>query len=578
MANNEIKIYGDINNVGKIITKNYEFPREDGSNGQVLQTDGGGTVTWASVSGGTGSTSPGGSPTEIQYNDSGSFAGDSNFTWCNTDSNMSIISTQGNESTVYNFGCGCNPLNGSKFRGGSIVYNNALSGASATTAILIGNLSGNVSDNTILMGYGNLTDNTNNAFLVNSEFTSMVSNVGSQQAQISVTRCGQGTINTRSTGGTSSFILVDPIRGISNSFPSGGTFSVYSDGFTKFGVNDQGYAQINDNYCLPNTDGNNGQVMITDGFGNLSWTNMSGGTSGGTSPYSGNPGNNSTVRLDVNNTASNSYAASLGGRNNTASGYVTFIGGGCGNQATFGYSSVSAGRSNTSSGCLSHVGGGINNTSSSYCSVIAGGSGNAATGCSSTIAGGSGNRAGGNFSSIGGGWCNRTESNYATIAGGWCNCAGMEWASVLGGYSGQATGQYSTVAGGAQNTASGNYSATLGGGGGGFGNQALGVRSAAVGGFVNIASGCSSTVIGGCGNTVSGCYSAIIAGENFSLSANSTVMVPNLKINGACIEFDNVTTPTSAQGGAYTLPSNPSGFMQVEITGTTHLIPFYSPV
>jgi hypothetical protein len=50
-----------------------------GSSGQVLSTDGAGNLSWITASGGGGS--PGGNTTEIQFNDSGSFAGSNELTF-----------------------------------------------------------------------------------------------------------------------------------------------------------------------------------------------------------------------------------------------------------------------------------------------------------------------------------------------------------------------------------------------------------------------------------------------------------------------------------------------------------------
>ena len=66
----------------------FKIPTSDGSNGQFLQTNGSGTLSFASASG--GSTSPGGSGSvsgsnaQIQFNDGGSFGGDSQFFWDGT--------------------------------------------------------------------------------------------------------------------------------------------------------------------------------------------------------------------------------------------------------------------------------------------------------------------------------------------------------------------------------------------------------------------------------------------------------------------------------------------------------------
>ena len=55
-----------------------------GTNGQYLQTDGAGNLSWTTGSGGGGNGTPGGSNTQIQFNDAGNFGGNSGFTFNKT--------------------------------------------------------------------------------------------------------------------------------------------------------------------------------------------------------------------------------------------------------------------------------------------------------------------------------------------------------------------------------------------------------------------------------------------------------------------------------------------------------------
>jgi hypothetical protein len=59
----------------------YTLPSADGSSGQFLSTNGAGVLSWSTASGGG---TPGGSNTQIQFNNSGSFGGSANFTWDGT--------------------------------------------------------------------------------------------------------------------------------------------------------------------------------------------------------------------------------------------------------------------------------------------------------------------------------------------------------------------------------------------------------------------------------------------------------------------------------------------------------------
>jgi len=66
-----------------------KLPTSAGTNGYYLQTDGLGNTTWA-AGGGGGGGSPGGSNTQVQFNDSGSFGGDTGFTYDKTTDAVTI--------------------------------------------------------------------------------------------------------------------------------------------------------------------------------------------------------------------------------------------------------------------------------------------------------------------------------------------------------------------------------------------------------------------------------------------------------------------------------------------------------
>lgn len=71
-----------------------------GVNGYVLQTDGAGNLDWTAMTGnGGGNGAPGGANTQIQYNDSGAFGGNSGFTFNEVSGNVAI---PGNLSVVGN--------------------------------------------------------------------------------------------------------------------------------------------------------------------------------------------------------------------------------------------------------------------------------------------------------------------------------------------------------------------------------------------------------------------------------------------------------------------------------------------
>jgi hypothetical protein len=69
------------------------FPANVGTNNQYLRTDGTGNLSWATIS----TSTPGGSNTQIQFNDAGSFGGSANFTFNKT---TNVLNINGNVSNV----------------------------------------------------------------------------------------------------------------------------------------------------------------------------------------------------------------------------------------------------------------------------------------------------------------------------------------------------------------------------------------------------------------------------------------------------------------------------------------------
>jgi len=67
----------------------WTLPSADGTNGQSLITNGNKTLSFSTITGGGGGT-PGGSDTQVQFNDGGSFAGDSGLTYNKTTDSLTV--------------------------------------------------------------------------------------------------------------------------------------------------------------------------------------------------------------------------------------------------------------------------------------------------------------------------------------------------------------------------------------------------------------------------------------------------------------------------------------------------------
>lgn len=134
-----------------------------------------------------------------------------------------------------------------------------------------------------------------------------------------------------------------------------------------------------------------------------------------------------------------------------------------------------------------------------------------------TIRTNSNNVASGIGSVVSGGGDNKAAGLYTAIGGGNVNFATASYAAVSGGYTNTASGQYSFIGGGSTNTASNTYAAVIGG----TSNTASTQQSAVLGGTTNTASAVNATVVGGSDCTSDGSRS-FVAGSSYATARGLT--------------------------------------------------------
>ena len=279
------------------------------------------------------------------------------------------------------------------------------------------------------------------------------------------------------------------------------------------------------------------------------------------------------------NSASGFISAIGGGRFNCTLGTGSFVGGGSSNQAQSGYTTVVGGYQNLAVQQGSFVGGGGRNRAIGNLSVVSGGQDNRSCGNNSTIGGGIVNCAIGAGSTISGGSFNTASFEFATIIGGINNTASAIRTTIGGGASNTASGTFSAIFGGRNNTTSGVCS-FIGGGGynlascrysvitggfcnvavgnyatvvGGRSNNACGTRSFVGGGAFNTSSGGYSTIGGGCCNLASSIRSAILGGANNNTSTFADAMIVGscLTATQACTTFVNCLSANNLTQNCY---------------------------
>ena len=258
-----------------------------GVNGYVLQTDGSGNLSWtAQTGGGGGNGTPGGSNTQVQFNDAGVFAGDSGFTYnklTNTLQVENISSGDSLDDTV--------SITGNLVVTGNVSISQDISD--------IGNI---VSDGNITATYfiGNGSQLTN--------ITTDVANYVRQNAQANITSLGNleyvnidgdllslGNITTSERIAGGELTIATNVYASNAAFSSkvtiGSNLTVNSSAILRVSgnINTAGSANINlgtiSNIHI--SGGVNGYVLATDGGGNLSWA-VNGGGGGNGSPGGAN--------------------------------------------------------------------------------------------------------------------------------------------------------------------------------------------------------------------------------------------------------------------------------------------------
>lgn len=223
-------------------------------------------------------------------------------------------------------------------------------------------------------------------------------------------------------------------------------------------------------YEMPPADGSSGQIMVTNGGGQVSWSDvaddndwvrgtpdsvlftahMLGIARGGADNMLYGTGVYSHVNWGVACTTGesgvNRAACTVGGGTyNVAGGQNATVAGGYQNVISGGYGTIAGGLDNTVSDLYGTVGGGVTNT---------------ASGDRAFVGGGYLNNSSGSYSAIGGGYGNDASDSYATASGGRSNEATGYAATIAGGYYNAAAGSYATVAGGYRDTSAADYSFT----------------------------------------------------------------------------------------------------------------------
>jgi hypothetical protein len=264
----------------------WTLPATDGGSGQFLSTNGSGTLSWATASGGG---TPGGSSGNLQYNNgSGGFAGSANLTWDNTNGLLGIggtptaskgtlqVGTIGYTDTgmIAGFASSTAGYN-------QIVLQNTSSNAAASTNFNVSNDAGTASTN-----FGEFGINSSGFTGTGSFSTAGYVYLAAASTDLAIGTYGSNKIHFVVNSGATDAAVFDTSGnfGIGQATP-GSKLDV--KGTLRLSGSSSGYVGLSPaaaagstTYVLPAADGTSGQFLKTDGSANLSWATASGGSSG----------------------------------------------------------------------------------------------------------------------------------------------------------------------------------------------------------------------------------------------------------------------------------------------------------
>ncbi len=393
----------DADNVGGSI--GFTLPGQDGTAGQVLSTDGSGSVGWQTPSSFSGSFYD---LTNVPFGleDGGGIGkyGTGNY---------STISGGKSNSSTHRYSTVGGGVNNTASGRSATVSGGDLNVASGAYSHVVGrentasNKSSSVSGGGRNVASGQYS-NVAGGFL--NYATGKFSGVGAGWSAFAQSY-GEFVIGLNSLNATSptaeSFIATDRIftvgNGLSDLYRSNALVILKNGNTDINGALVANSLGVDGKFTLPTADGTSGQVLSTDGSGVVSWatpasafsgsfqdlTNVPAGLSDGDDGIArAGSGTNSTIGGGMYNFASGTYSTAAGGYDNTASASNATISGGSSNDVTQYGGTISGGISNTVSSEKGVIGGGQYNTASGFGSSIGGGSNNTTSGNLATIPGG----------------------------------------------------------------------------------------------------------------------------------------------------------------------------------------------
>jgi hypothetical protein len=256
----------------------WTLPSVDGTSGQVLSTNGSGTLSWA-----TATASPANPTSSVQFNNAGSFGGSANLIWDNTNGLLGIggspVASKGTlqVGTIGYTDTGVIAGFASSTAGyNQIVLQNTSSNAAASTNFNVSNDAGTTTTN-----YGELGINSSGFTGTGSFSTAGYVYLAAASTDLAIGTYGSNKIHFVVNSGATDAAVFDTSGnfGIGQATP-GSKLDV--KGTLRLSGATSGYVGLapaatagSTTYTLPSADGTNGQALVTNGTATLSWATVS---------------------------------------------------------------------------------------------------------------------------------------------------------------------------------------------------------------------------------------------------------------------------------------------------------------
>jgi filamentous hemagglutinin len=334
-----------------------------GSSGQYLQTDGTGNLAWA-AGGGGGGGSPGGVNTQVQFNDAGSFAGNTGFTFNKTTGTLGVpnVAVTGNiiptANVTYSLGNDTNRFSNLYLSGSTIILGNSTISANSTSVVITNPQggkfvmagTGDANSSSLVNGNSNIriaanssiglsANGVSNVLLVTKDggqFTGNLGTTGNITSLLDISALGNisgvdltatGNLNVTGNASAGNFSITGSFEASGNlsgtNINTSGDLAVIGNANISTNASISGNAVVGSRLTVGNPLGTYKTDLYSNGYAGLANLAVSGNISGGNVSLSSNLSVTGTANIGTLNVSSVNTLGNVNAANVIATGNIS---------------------------------------------------------------------------------------------------------------------------------------------------------------------------------------------------------------------------------------------------------------